>query len=430
MYSAKATTALTEGVMARSLRKVNAAILDGADVNGPPNRHCTPLMLATVGNDVSIASLLLDNSADPDIPASVAIIPPNDLHLGVVFGERALHLAVKIGSVEIASLLLKKARADPNVADKNGCTPLITACEFCGCKCVELVRLLLEAGADPALREEHGYTTLHLAARQGLTDVVDMLHTAAPAMLNSYTTEDRRTPLALACMNDNQSTVSRLLSLGAIELMPLDQNNRCPLAEAAMSGCVGVVRILIKQGLGVVGGFKALPRALYSALLGHQAKIVRLLLVVAREEAPMIDWVNFVINKTMSLIHCGAASCCPASVSVLLAAGADETVLDSEGRLPQDVIGIDCDLEELPMDGWREFAIRRMLNQGPAYRARSWAWPADGLGAICCACCACCCDNGVDAILSCPPAAPKDPVNVQPPRPKSDGTFFVGLVCR
>ncbi|CAN0445135.1 unnamed protein product, partial [Laminaria digitata] len=55
---------------------------------------------------------------------------------------------------------------------------------------VEIVRLLLEAGADPALAEEGGF----LVALKGHIDLVDMLYTAAPATLNRCT-PDGMTPL-------------------------------------------------------------------------------------------------------------------------------------------------------------------------------------------------------------------------------------------
>ena len=72
------------------------------------------------------------------------------------------------------------------------------------------------------------------------------------------------------------------------------------------------------------------------------------------------------------------------------------------------------------MDRGKEVAIRRMLRQGPAYRARSWAWPAEEADCGGCA--------GGGAVVSSPPAAPKAPVSARVLRPKSDRRFFVTLV--
>ena len=45
---------------------------------------------------------------------------------------------------------------------------------------VEVARLLLEAGADPTLAAEDGEIVLHVVARRGHTDLVDMLLPANP----------------------------------------------------------------------------------------------------------------------------------------------------------------------------------------------------------------------------------------------------------
>ncbi|CAM9177887.1 unnamed protein product, partial [Laminaria digitata] len=67
-----------------------------------------------------------------------------------------LHIAARNRDVEMVRLLLKRSRADPNVIDNKGYTPLMATCismHVGTCRStrisVEVVRLLLEAGADP-----------------------------------------------------------------------------------------------------------------------------------------------------------------------------------------------------------------------------------------------------------------------------------------
>lgn len=123
------------------------------------------------------------------------------------------------------------------------------------------------------------------------------------------------------------------------------------------------------------------------------------------------------------MLHYGASHCSPSVVSVLLEAGADEAIRDAWGVFPRDVIGVDLQQEQLPMDRGKQIAILRMLEQGPAYRARSWAWPtdeaedADGSG-----------DGG--AVLSVAPSLPRLPVGMRIFRPKSDTKFFASVVGR
>lgn len=59
-------------------------------------------------------------------------------------------------------------------------------------------------------------------------------------------------------------------------------------------------------------------------------------------------------------------------MKVLLVAGADEAARESQGRIPRD--DIEMVLKRgLHMDRGKELAVRRMLERGLAYRARSWA---------------------------------------------------------
>ncbi|CAM9469500.1 unnamed protein product, partial [Laminaria digitata] len=322
-----ANAAVFEGVIGGNMRRVHAALAAGASVNGSPELPGVPIMVATTRDNVDMVNLLILQGADPEIPADHEMSCPNS-DFAVRRGERALHLAAKRGNVDIACLLLKRARANPNATDQTGRTPLMAACATLH-NYAALVRLLLEAGADPALAEEDGFIALHVAAQKGRVDLIDMLYAGAPATLNTYSS-DGETPLFAACTEGREGTVSRLLSLGARQRVPPDDRNMCPLLVAAILGFSGVVRILVDDGLRAVGGTGTLSMGLNNALLYRNAKAVRLLLAADGEEKRS-RWANIIICEK-SLLYRGAADCCPAVVSALLAAGADEAARDSEGR--------------------------------------------------------------------------------------------------
>jgi ankyrin repeat protein len=93
-----------------------------------------------------------------------------DINARNIDGETALHLAVH--SPEIVALLLE-AGAEPNVRDERGATPLHRAAAvWLG---ENSVSLLLAAGADPGLRDEDGNTARMIAEQRRLPANVGVL---------------------------------------------------------------------------------------------------------------------------------------------------------------------------------------------------------------------------------------------------------------
>ena len=98
--------------------------------------------------------------------------------------ETPLHVAARLGHVELADLLLRRG-ACPDARDAEGWTPLLAACdarcmspadaEATTARCLQLCRLLLSAGADADAADQDMQRPLHLACRRGHADVVELL---------------------------------------------------------------------------------------------------------------------------------------------------------------------------------------------------------------------------------------------------------------
>lgn len=87
----------------------------------------------------------------------------------------ALSLAARRGFTEVAWLLLEYGRANPNLRDDEGRTPLMHAAER---DYRDVVRLLLDFGADPDAQDRQGETAASLCERRGQRDVLFMLTNA------------------------------------------------------------------------------------------------------------------------------------------------------------------------------------------------------------------------------------------------------------
>lgn len=77
----------------------------------------------------------------------------------------------------------------------------------------------------------------------------------------------------------------------------------------------------------------------------------------------------------LSTLHRAAGHGADRSTRLLLAAGADETVTCPIGQRPSDVIGISM-LPGLKDPRKKCQAVARAFKQVPAFRSRSWTWPA------------------------------------------------------
>jgi ankyrin repeat protein len=152
----------------------------GANLDLTDPEGTSALIIAIINGQWDTASVLIERGADlnlADIKGMTPLYAAIDMHtLGDTFGRPYPPAPVIEGSVGIIKMLLAKG-ANPNARLKDtilkrvydagdnrlgeGATPFLRAARKCD---VTVMKLLLDAGADPKLSQKSGNTALMLAA--------------------------------------------------------------------------------------------------------------------------------------------------------------------------------------------------------------------------------------------------------------------------
>ena len=117
----------------------------------------SPLMMAALKGQMELAVALIKRDADVNKT-----------------GWAPLHYAATNGHLAVMSLLLDH-HAYIDAESPNGSTPLMMAAHY---GTGPAVRLLLEAGADPLLKNQQGLTAIDFARRVSRTEAVEMITAA------------------------------------------------------------------------------------------------------------------------------------------------------------------------------------------------------------------------------------------------------------
>ena len=200
-------TATAEWIQAVSAELIQAAergetetvlqlLQTGADINARDERGRTPVMAATHGNHPETVDALIQRGADINLQDNrrdnpflyagaegllailrLTIEAGADTKLTNRFGGTALIPAAERGHVEVVKELLTRTDVDVNHVNNLGWTALLEAIILSdgGPRHVEIVRLLVEAGADVNLADGQGVTPLAHARERGYREIVEIL---------------------------------------------------------------------------------------------------------------------------------------------------------------------------------------------------------------------------------------------------------------
>lgn len=156
-------TAIVNASLNKHYDCITYLISIGVDINKQDQTCFNPFLLSCLTNDLTLLRLVL--------PAN-----PN-LDLLTRFGGVGITPASEKGHVEIVQELLEKTDINVNHTNFVGWTPLLEAIVLNDGKekQQQIVKLLLEHGANPHMTDKYGKTPLELAREKGYHEIEKLL---------------------------------------------------------------------------------------------------------------------------------------------------------------------------------------------------------------------------------------------------------------
>ena len=190
-------------------------------------------------------------------------------------GSTALIHSAEKGHVEIMDLLLK-AGADPNLPDFKGQTPLMHSAGRGKKTAIE--KLLSVEGIEMNAGDKYGRTAFTHAAKNGHVKIMDLLLKAgADPFQKSF---KGQTPLMSAARSGKTNAVKKLLQISSTQHINIRDNGRglTALIQAIKRGHDEIADILLKAGANPnLPDFKGRTPLIYSAMAGKPPIVTRLL---------------------------------------------------------------------------------------------------------------------------------------------------------
>ncbi|CAH3183153.1 unnamed protein product, partial [Porites evermanni] len=268
------------------------------------------------------------DTTDGEVSSVVAPLAQAISNNSLTAGQNGLQVNDADESESLISYLVQ-CKADVNARDHYLMTPLHYAASKANLTAVK--ELLQFDGIKIDAVDTSGSTALHCAATDGAVEIVKtLLEAGADARAKDY---DKMTPIHFACTDGNLDTVKTLFEHAekSCELSTmLDERNRdgeTALHAAVEGGYVDIVQLCLEKGANVRSRRANLAHPLHIAAINGHVEIAKCLM----QHHAKIEARN--VNHETPL-HKAAASNKPRMVELLLEKGADIECLDKDNYTP------------------------------------------------------------------------------------------------
>ena len=208
----------------------------GVDANIQDEHGQTCLLIWCIHGHKKLAQILIESSVAGHTPE------PLDVDLKDNRGLTPLNCTAIKGDIHFLKLLIEKGGAKIDEPSPKGCTALLYAARG---GCGEIVKYLLEKGANCLHQDNSGGTVAHHAIEKDKEDILDILIQYSVDV--DIADNAGRTPLFEAIEN-NKISATRLLVNNGSRLDITDYSGHTPLYWASRDGNEEIVKILIDWG--------------------------------------------------------------------------------------------------------------------------------------------------------------------------------------
>ncbi|KAM4747303.1 ankyrin repeat domain-containing protein 16 [Rhinophrynus dorsalis] len=237
--------------------------------------------------------------------------------------KRPLHEAASMGHRKCLLYLLSKG-AEVDCLKKADWTPLMMACTR---KKLDVIKDLIEHGANPMLKNKDGWNCFHIASREGDPAIIQYLLDVFPGIWNTES-NIKRTPLHTAAMHGCLEVIQVLLERCNYEPDCKDSCGLTPFMDAVQNGHLCIAQLLIEK-----------KKVCYTTVDKMGAQALHLAAVTGKDESIqyLVSRLGVNVNERatsscLTALHYAAKEGHVSTITTLLSLSADLHCKDRKGR--------------------------------------------------------------------------------------------------